>query len=263
VPELPEVETVVRSLARILPGRRILSAEFTSRFVTPGDRALLAAQLANRTIGEIRRHGKFIVMELDVGVLVVHLGMTGKLLYDSERGAHAYGVFHLDHGVLVYDDPRQFGRIEWAPVLPARVARLGPDPLVVPFADFFSELKRRRSALKPLLLNQRFLGGVGNIYADEALHRARIHPKASSSRLSRERALRLYEAIIDTLRLAIEHRGSSISDYVDAAGERGSFQLLHRVYGRAGEPCPECGTPIRRILVAQRGTHYCPRCQRA
>jgi formamidopyrimidine-DNA glycosylase len=263
VPELPEVETVVRSLSGILPGRRILSAEFRSRFVTPGDRTVLAARLVNQTIRAIRRHGKFIVLELDAGVLVVHLGMTGKLLFDAAHGPHAYGILHLDRGVLIYDDPRQFGRIEWAPGLPARVSRLGPDPLLVSFADFWRELKRRRSALKPLLLNQRFLRGLGNIYADEALHRARIHPKAAAFRLSRERALRLYESIIDTLRLAIEHRGSSISDYVDAAGERGSFQLLHRVYGKAGQPCPECGTPIRRILVAQRGTHYCPRCQRA
>ena len=263
MPELPEVETVVRSLSGILPGCRILSAEFTSRFVTPGDRAALRARLANQTIRAIRRHGKFIVLELDAGVLVVHLGMTGKLLFDAPRGAHAHGVLHLDRGVLVYDDPRQFGRIEWAPALPARVSRLGPDPLLVSFDDFQRELKHRRSALKPLLLNQRFLRGIGNIYADEALHRARIHPKANASRLGSERALRLYESIRDTLRLAIEHRGSSISDYVDAAGERGSFQLLHHVYGKAGQPCPECGTPIRRILLAQRGTHYCPRCQRA
>jgi formamidopyrimidine-DNA glycosylase len=263
MPELPEVETVVRSLSGILPGARILGAEFGSRFVTPGNRKALARRLAGRTIRTIRRHGKFIVIELDSGVLVIHLGMTGKLLMDAPRGPHAYGVFHLDRGDLIYDDPRQFGRIEWGASLPARVARLGPDPLDVSFEEFWRELKRRRSAVKPLLLNQRFLRGVGNIYADEALHQARMHPKALSSRISRERALRLYQAIIETLRLAIEHRGSSISDYVDAEGARGWFQVLHRVYGKEGEPCPECGTPIRRILIAQRSTHFCPRCQRA
>jgi len=263
MPELPEVETVVRSLSGILPGARILAAEFGSRFVTRGNRKALAARLTNQTIRAIRRHGKFIVLDLDAGVLVIHLGMTGKLLFDAPRGRHAYGVFHLDRGELIYDDPRQFGRIEWAPSLPARVARLGPDPLEVSFADFWRELKRRRSAMKPLLLNQRFLRGVGNIYADESLHRARIHPKAVSSRISRERALRLHDAIVETLRLAIEHRGSSISDYVDAEGTRGWFQVLHRVYGKEGEPCPECGTPIRRIVIAQRSAHFCPRCQRA
>ncbi len=263
MPELPEVETVVRSLSGILPGARILEAEFGSRFVTRGNRKALARRLENQTIRSIRRHGKFIVMELDSGVLVVHLGMTGKLLMDAPRGPHAHGVFHLDRGELVYDDPRQFGRIEWAASLPERVARLGPDPLEVSFDDFWRELKRRRSAMKPLLLNQRFLRGVGNIYADEALHRARIHPKALSSRLGRERALRLHEAMNEILRTAIEHRGSSISDYVDAAGSRGWFQVMHRVYGREGEACFECGGPIRRIVIAQRSAHFCPRCQRA
>jgi formamidopyrimidine-DNA glycosylase len=210
----------------------------------------------------VRRYGKFIVIELDDGVLVVHLGMTGKLLMDARRGVHAYGVFQLDRGELIYDDPRQFGRIEWSAELPDRVARLGPDALSVVVTDFVRELKRRRGAIKPLLLNQRFLRGLGNIYADEALHRAGIHPKAMAARLSRARAVRLYEAITETLRLAIVHRGSSISDYVDASGERGSFQMLHRVYGREGQPCLECGSTIRRVVLGGRGTHYCPKCQR-
>ena len=262
MPELPEVETVVRSLVPYLPGRRIVRAEFTSKFVTPGDRAALAARVAGRIIRSVRRHGKFIVVELDEGMLVVHLGMTGKLLLDAPLTQHSYGVFYLDDGSLIYDDPRQFGRIEWSRELPERVARLGPDPLSVGFAEFWSDLKRRRGAIKPLLLNQRFLRGMGNIYADEALHRAGIHPKALAARLSKARALRLYEAIGEVLRLAIERRGSSISDYVDATGEKGSFQLLHRVYGREGQPCAECGAPIRRIVLAQRSAHYCPRCQR-
>lgn len=262
MPELPEVETVVRSLAGRLPGRRIVSAEFASRFVTPGNRAALAKKVADQTIRSVQRYGKFIVMDLDNGVLIVHLGMTGKLLLDAPRGAYSHGVFHLDRGELVYDDPRQFGRIEWSAELPERVARLGPDPLAVSIEDFLRDLKRRRGAIKPLLLNQRFLRGIGNIYADEALHRAGIHPKAVAARLSRARALRLYEAITETLRLAIVHRGSSISDYVDSSGARGSFQMLHRVYGKEGQPCLECGSAIRRIVVAGRGTHYCPKCQR-
>lgn len=262
MPEGPEVETVVRSLAPMLVGRTILHAEFHSRFVTPGDRVLLGKQLMGRTVRSLRRHGKFIVAELDKGVLVVHLGMTGKLLMDAARGTHAYGIFDLDRGVLVYDDPRQFGRIEYSEELPARVAALGPEPLVISLQEFSKELRRRKAPVKALLLNQRFLRGVGNIYADEALFRARINPKTIAAKIGPERAARLHQAIFEILTMAIEHRGSSIADYVDAAGERGSFQMLHQVYGRGGEPCRVCGTPIRKIELAQRGTHYCPRCQK-
>lgn len=263
MPELPEVETVVRSLRPHLEGRTILHVEFHSRFVTPGDRELLARQLTGRIILSIERRGKFIVIALDLGTLAVHLGMTGKLLIDAPRGPHAYGIFELDRGALIYDDPRQFGRIEYDQGLPARIARLGPEPLAISLPAFIADLKKHRTRVKPLLLNQRFLRGLGNIYVDEALFRARVHPRALAARLSAERAGRLHQAIQEVLTLAIEHRGSSISDYVDAAGERGSFQLMHQVYGREGEPCRVCGTPIRRIELAQRGTHYCPKCQRA
>jgi len=263
LPELPEVETVVRSLAPHLPGRRILSASFTSRFVTPGNRRALARQFAGRTIQGIQRRGKFIVIELDRGTLTVHLGMTGKLLLegtllDATQGAHTHGTFVLDQGVLMYHDPRQFGRILWNADLKA----LGPEPLEISLDDFVQRLRRRKTRVKALLLNQRFLAGLGNIYVDESLAIAGIHPLAIASRLSARRAAALHQAIREVLTLAIEHGGSSISDYVDANGNRGWFQMLHRVYGREGEPCRACGTPIRKIIVAQRGTHYCPRCQR-
>jgi formamidopyrimidine-DNA glycosylase len=259
VPELPEVETVVRTLAPRLRGRRILSAEFTSRFVTPGNRRALAGRLTGRRIESVRRRGKFIVIELDAGTLTVHLGMTGKLLLDGTAGEHTHGVFTLDSGVLLYDDPRQFGRIEWSP---SRVARLGAEPLEIGLEEFVARLRRRKARLKTLLTNQAFLAGLGNIYADETLFTAGIHPLAIASRLSGPRAARLHQAMRDIIQLAIEHRGSSISDYVDANGNRGGFQLLHRVYGREGEPCLQCGSPVKKIVVAQRGTHYCPKCQR-
>ena len=147
--------------------------------------------------------------------------------------------------------------------MPARAAALGPDALNVSLDDFRALLKARRSAVKPLLLNQRFLRGMGNIYTDEALFEARIHPRALAASLSKARASRLHSAMLDILATAIRLKGSSISDYVDADGQRGSFQQLHQVYGRAGDPCPICGTPIRRIVVGQRGTHYCPKCQRS
>ena len=218
MPELPEVETVVRSLRPHLEGRTIVHAEFHSRFVTPGDRELLARQLAGRTISGIERRGKFIVIALDRGTLAIHLGMTGKLLVDGHRGPHAYGVFELDHGTLIYDDPRQFGRIEYDEALPARIARLGPEPLAIALEDFIRDLKVHRTRIKPLLLNQRFLRGLGNIYVDEALFRARVHPRAMAGRLGVERAVRLHGAIQEVLLLAIEHRGSSISDYVTLQG---------------------------------------------
>ena len=190
--------------------------------------------------------------------------MTGKLLLDSEPGPYARAIFELDRGLLVYDDIRHFGRIEWSEQLPERAAELGPDALDISLEDFRKLLKTRRSAIKPLLLNQRFLRGMGNIYTDEALFEARIHPRAIAASLSKERASAAARArwwIFSTT--AIRLKGSSISDYVDADGQRGSFQQQHQVYGRAGEPCPICGTPIRRIVVGQRGTHYCPKCQRS
>jgi formamidopyrimidine-DNA glycosylase len=259
VPELPEVETVVRSLAPHLTGRRIVSATFSSKFVTPGNRKKLAEKFAGRSILSIRRRGKFILMTLDQGTLAVHLGMTGKLLVDAAQTPYTHGIFTLDRGVLLYDDPRQFGRIEWSP---ARVNKLGPEPLEIGLAEFTARLRKRKTKIKPLLLNQTFLAGMGNIYVDEALFLAGIHPLAIASRLTAQRAARLHQAIRDVLTLAIEHRGSSISDYVDADGERGNFQQLHKAYGRGGEPCVNCGTPIKKTTVGQRGTHFCPNCQK-
>jgi formamidopyrimidine-DNA glycosylase len=261
MPELPEVETVVRSVAAHLAGRRIVSTTFTSRFVTPGNRAKLGRRLAGRRIESVTRRGKFILIALDQGTLTVHLGMTGKLLIEGEAGEHTHGVFNLDDGRLLYHDPRQFGRIEWSAGAPPRVARLGPEPLEISFDEFRARLKRK-TRMKALLLNQTFLAGLGNIYADESLFAAGIHPLAIAARVSKARAAKLYDAIRGILTHAIQLGGSSISDYVDARGERGWFQMEHRVYGREGEPCANCGRPIRKILVAQRGTHYCPHCQK-
>jgi formamidopyrimidine-DNA glycosylase len=259
MPELPEVETVVRTVAPHLIGRTILSARFTSRFVTPGNRAKLARQVAGRRIESVSRRGKFIVIQLDAGELAIHLGMTGKLLTSGLGTPHTHGTFTLDDGVLLYDDPRQFGRIEWGD---ARAKKLGPEPLEIGLAEFSHRLRARKTRIKALLLNQAFLAGLGNIYVDEILFQSGIHPLASASRLSVARAAKVHQAMVETLRLAIEHRGSSVSDYVDAEGNRGEFQTLHRVYGREGEPCVVCAAPIKKVVVAGRGTHYCPACQK-
>ncbi|MCC6392379.1 MAG: DNA-formamidopyrimidine glycosylase [Bryobacterales bacterium] len=257
MPELPEVETIVRGLAPRLRGRRVTAVQVVGPLVvkTPIE------GLAGEQILDLRRHGKNIVFECGGGMLTIHLGMTGKLLLEGPRTPYTRVVFTLDDGELLYDDIRQFGRIHWSPELPGRLARLGPEPLVITAEEFAARLRSRRGRVKPLLLNQQFLRGLGNIYVDETLFRAGVHPLAIAARLGRKRALALHAAMQQVLRLAIEHRGSSISDYVDASGERGGFQRMHLVYGKEGMPCTVCGTPIRRIVVGQRGTHFCPRCQ--
>ncbi|MBV9767555.1 MAG: bifunctional DNA-formamidopyrimidine glycosylase/DNA-(apurinic or apyrimidinic site) lyase [Acidobacteriaceae bacterium] len=262
MPELPEVETVVRSISAHVIGRTILHAEFFSPLVTRSDFKKTAQALCGAIIRGVRRRGKQIFFDLDNGILYVHLGMTGKLLWNTTVGKHARAIISLDSGTLIYDDIRQFGRMEFFDNLPQSFDRAGPDALNIGFEEFYNRLKRRKGQIKPLLLNQSFLSGVGNIYADELLFKARIHPRTSTQRMSKKRAALLHSSLISVLQLAILHRGSSVSDYVDSAGERGSFQNLHNVYGRAGQPCPRCGAAIRRIVIGQRGTHYCPRCQR-
>jgi formamidopyrimidine-DNA glycosylase len=263
MPELPEVETVARSIAPLV-GRRIVSAEFRSlRVLRGGDPDRMAAVLAGRRIAGVKRYGKFLVLTLEGGgYLLIHLGMTGRLLLGGPIGKHTHVVVTLDKGVLLFDDSRQFGSFQVTEDFPARVARLGPEPLEISLADFVAALKKHKTRVKALLLNQRFLRGVGNIYADEALFRAGIHPQAIAGRLRSDRARNLYDALQAVLREAIEAGGSSISDYVDAEGRRGFFQLSHRVYQRTGEPCVNCGTKIRRLLITQRSSHFCPRCQR-
>jgi formamidopyrimidine-DNA glycosylase len=256
MPELPEVETVVRTLAPKVVGRRIVEVRAMSPHVVPAP--LDAA--AGRSIQAVRRRGKHILMVLDRGLLDIHLGMTGSMRLGARPGPYTRAWFRFDRGSLAFDDPRQFGRIQWGA---GRAERLGPEPFDIAPDDFRLRLAGRRTAIKPLLLNQRFLAGVGNIYADESLFRARIHPRAPAGRIGRARALRLHAAIVGVLNEAIARGGASVSDYVDAEGRAGTFQEEHCVYGRKGQPCPACGSPIRRIELAQRGTHYCPRCQRA
>jgi formamidopyrimidine-DNA glycosylase len=262
MPELPEVETVTRSIAG-LKGRRFAGVEFRSRRILRGAAPeRVAARLEGRRIGSIRRYGKFIVLALDAGYLTIHLGMTGRLLLGGAPGKHTHAIFTFDRGKLMYDDSRQFGCIEFSEEFPARVARLGPEPLEVEFEEFAARLKNHKTRIKALLLNQAFVRGVGNIYADEALFRAGIHPMAVASRLRGARVRRLFDGMVDVLTEAIAAGGSSISDYIDAEGRKGFFQFSHRVYQRTGEPCVKCGTNIRRVLVAQRSSHFCPKCQK-
>ncbi len=255
MPELPEAETIARTLAPLVEGRSILNAEYPGRRVLRGP----MPDLSGARIVGVARHGKRIVLALDRGSVLVSLGMTGALLVDTEPSPYTRAVFTLSGRRLPFDDIRQFGNLRF---LSAADESLGPDPLEITAAEFTVRLRARRTVAKRLLLDQSFVRGLGNIYADEALFRARIHPTAATERMSAGRAARLHTAIVELLNEAIAHRGSSVSDYVDAKGERGGFQLFHRVYRKQGQPCPACGAAIQRIVLAQRGTHFCPRCQR-
>ncbi len=247
MPELPEVETVVRGLRPVLPGRIVLGVE-----------GIVPAIVVGSRIENVSRYGKFIVLQFGGGMLFVHLGMTGQLMLSSEASKFTRGRMLLDAGVLRYDDIRKFGRIFWDTSYPHR----GPEPLEISGPEFVALAKSRRGSIKALLLNQSFLRGMGNIYTDEALFRAGIHPLMSAQELSKPRLRALHTTIRDLLNDAIEAGGSSISDYVNARGEKGSFQQQHLVYGKQGKPCPHCGDPLQRMLVVQRGTTYCQRCQR-
>lgn len=262
MPELPEVDTVVQSIAPRITGARIQSAEFRSKLVTHGDFSAVQKAIAGATVLSVKRTGKHIFLRLENGFLHVHLGMTGKLLWNAPESPYTRAILYTDRGRLVYDDVRQFGRVNFYEATPKHLNALGEDALLVSFENFRTALRRHRMFIKALLLNQNVVSGIGNIYADEILFQARISPKAVANQLSAARIGRIYNAMRDVLGCAVAHRGSSISDYVDADGEQGSFQDLHRVYGKAGMACPVCKTTIRRIVIAQRGTHYCPRCQR-
>lgn len=261
MPELPEVETIRRMLAPVLAGRRIRRAWFLSPLVADGRPEELSARIEGARIERVERLGKHLLIRLENGTLDIHLRMTGKLLLNAAPGPYARAVLELDRGCVAFDDVRQFGRMRWWPA-GANPPDLGPDALKLPPGEFTARLRGRRGRIKPLLLNQTVIAGIGNIYADEALFRAGIHPLAPVLRLGPRRVDRLHKAIAHVLEEAIEAGGSSVSDYLDARGERGSFQERHQVYGRAGEACVRCGAPVRRIVVAQRGTHFCAACQR-
>lgn len=262
MPELPEVETVVRSIKPYLIGHVVRRAEVRSHRVTRENFRQTEAQLTGARVLGITRLGKQIHVALDRGTLYIHLGMTGKLLWNGEEDKFTRALLEFEHGTLQFNDIRQFGRFEFFSEVPQRIGGKGPDALTVDFDTFYERLRKHRGSIKAVLLNQAFIAGVGNIYADEILFAAGIHPRTPIARISVQRAKRIHQHLLEILAAAVQMRGSSISDYVDSAGEKGSFQSVHQVYGRAGLPCERCGRALRRIVVGQRGTHYCPGCQR-
>jgi len=270
MPELPEVETVVAGLRKTVLGKTIQNVEILYPKIVKSDLKMLTKGLPGNRIKQIQRRGKNILFSLsDRNTLWAHLGMTGHMFYFGKKvkaDKHDVAVFRFrgNPGELHFHDLRKFGRLSLlnhsADELPT--ARLGPEPLQVSFKEFAKLFRSRKRMLKPALLDQSFIAGIGNIYADESLFEAKIHPQTRTDKLS-EVALRgLYWGIRKTLKKAIRTGGSSVANYLDVDGNPGHFQIYHKVYGREGKPCPRCKAKIKRILVGQRSTHFCPKCQR-
>ena len=276
MPELPEVETIARGLASRVTGDFIESVWLGSKpepLKSPA--AEIAATLQSRRIADVRRMGKHIVFELvdargsrsgkragAKAQWIVHLGMTGSMLVcrpEAEIEKHTHAVVKLASGCeLRFVDPRRFGRLSVAREFEAG----GCEPLDITLDRFITLFHGRKTPIKSALLNQKLLRGVGNIYADESLFRAGIRPRRRAASLTRENLRRLYKSLREVLKEAIALGGSSVSDYVDSDGQEGSFQLEHRVYGREGERCLACKKVIKRVVIAGRSSHYCPKCQK-
>jgi formamidopyrimidine-DNA glycosylase len=284
MPELPEVETIARGLARRVAGDAIESVWLGSKpepLKSPATE--IVATLEAKRIAGVRRVGKHIVFDLEGKSVartllsakkagkkptaaraqwIVHLGMTGRVVVcepETEVVKHTHAILQLASGrELRFVDPRRFGRLSVTHGFQAA----GSEPLEVELERFVQLFRGRKTPIKSALLNQKLLSGVGNIYADESLFRAGVRPRRRAASLTREDLGRLYLAVREVLKEAIALGGSSISDYVDAEGEEGFFQLQHRVYGREGEPCLVCKAPVKRVVIAGRSSHYCPKCQK-
>lgn len=274
MPELPEVETVANGVHERVQGHSITGVWTSGKpqtFKSPETE--IESALTGTRIRSVRRVGKTIVMTVgqpagEIGAagsveFLIHLGMTGRLLVSSAEAPippHTHAILTLENGREIrFVDPRRFGRLS---IHREPYGGPGAEPLTIDTKEFADLFRGRKTPIKAALLNQSLLHGVGNIYADESLFRAGIRPKTQAGRLTRVQLERLRVALVEVLKHAIQLGGSSVSDYVDADGVRGFFQLEHRVYLRTGQPCLVCGTPIKRILVGGRGTHYCPKCQK-
>lgn len=270
MPELPEVETTRRGLEPHLAGCRIRELRVRNRALrrpVPGE---LRKHLSGATIRTLARRAKYLLIDTDRGTALIHLGMSGSLRIADAAippGPHEHYDWVLDNGRLMrYRDPRRFGLLLWAGTKPQEhplLAHLGPEPLCAGFTGhyLYRASRGRRLAVKGFLMNSRIVAGIGNIYANEALFRAGIHPHRAAGRIGAMRYARLAEAVKTVLSEAIATGGTTLRDFVGAAGERGHFRIRLAVYGHEGEPCRRCGAPIRRAVIAQRASYYCPHCQ--
>jgi formamidopyrimidine-DNA glycosylase len=274
MPELPEVETYIRDLAPLLGGRQVTSAQVRwPRTIAAPEPEAFIQRITGQRFVDFGRRAKYMLLGMDSGdTLIVHLRMTGHLLMQPgfiEPDAHTHVVLGLDdHCQLHFQDARKFGRI-WLTADPAPIlARLGPEPLDSTFLpeDLAQKIRGRKAPIKNLLLDQSIIAGVGNIYADEALYQAGIHPARAGGSLTSEEATRLHRAVQTILGAALANGGSSlgassVQNYVRPTGEPGAFQTEHHVYRRTGQPCLRCGAPIERLVIGQRSAHFCPNCQ--
>ncbi len=275
MPEMPEVEIIRRYLDKMAAGKKIMDLDIRlPRMIKWPDTEGFRALVTGRTIKAMNRRGKYLLLELDNGNEVVfHLRMTGRLVYEptgKTSDSYARVIFHLQGGAsLVYGDTRTLGTIhgirpEERAMLKG-LAEMGPEPLSADFTPtyLYETASKRKVAIKSFLLNQKYIGGIGNIYADEALFLAGIHPLRPAQSLSREECGRLRESVNKVIAAGIEDGGTTFRDYQNGEGGQGSHQEHLYVYGRKGEPCRSCGSPIERITVGGRGTHFCPQCQEA
>lgn len=273
MPELPEVETVRRGLTRIVVGRKVLGTEVrwekTISDMAPEE---FDAELVGRTIEKVDRRGKYLLFRFSGGLTMVsHLRMEGAYYTvpaGTEPGKHDLVTFHLDEGIdLFYRDTRKFGRMNLVPdadaLQVAGLAKIGPEPTEqdLSLAYMVSEFGKSRMHVKPFLLDQSHIAGLGNIYVDETLWQSQIHPLTAANKLTEDELARLRENIIHEITRATEHHGTTVHSFTTAFGEAGEFQNELQVYGRVGEPCLRCGHPLEKMKVAQRGTTYCPVCQ--
>ena len=270
MPELPEAECVRRTLEPDLLGRKVHRVTVRLDKLARPTPLVFRRGLAGRTITGTSRHGKMIILHLDDGSFwTIHLGMTGQVIMDRQKpeASHVHiSVGFADGGPsLHYRDIRQFGHLDWSQdresLMKGPLANFGPDALLIGRDEFVAKLKNRTAPVKALILDQRILAGVGNIYADESLHKAGINPMAKPRDLADNHLARLHGEIQDTLKEAIEKGGSSVRNFVDAKGRAGTFQHEHQVYQRTGLPCPHCGETVQKCVVGGRSTHFCPHCQ--
>lgn len=273
MPELPEIEVIRRGIAPHVEGHRVAGATVRNpglRWPVPLD---LGQKLSGLSIGKVARRAKYLLLGTDKGTLIVHLGMSGSLrLLPATAAAapekHDHVDLVLDNGmVLRFRDPRRFGAMLWETgdvVRHPLLARLGPEPLTEAFSGdlLYKQTRGRSASIKQVLMNSRIVVGIGNIYANEALFDAGIHPVTAAGRISARRYEKLAQAIKETLNRAIEAGGSSLRDFVNIEGNPGYFQQQYWVYGRTGQPCRKCGTPIAQIRQGQRSSFYCPYCQK-
>lgn len=269
MPELPEVEVTRRSFADAIAGATILALALGKPLRWP--LCVAPASLVGRQVMAVRRRGKYLLLDLDEGVLLIHLGMSGSLRFAPglpDRGAHDHFDMHTSHGTLRLHDPRRFGAVVWAagessPQALKLLGGLGLEPLSddFQFEAFYAGLRASRMSIKQLLLGGKLVVGVGNIYASEVLFLARIRPTVRAATIDPQRAKRLHGAIREVLARAVERGGSTLRDFSSADGNAGHFQLEAHVYGREGLPCRRCDTPVRLLRQGQRSTYYCPKCQ--